>query len=181
MSRITDPQICNVIDYKEGADMNTAVVYYSLNGNTAYIAKKIAAELQADIIEIRTETQYPDKGIKKFLWGGKSAVMAETPELQPYEFMPEKYDQVIFGFPVWAGNVTPPVRTFIRDNFEGLKGKTTSAFACQSGFGAEKAFVRLSECLGGKTLSAKLVLNDPKDKPNDENKQKIASFCKQCR
>ena len=57
--------------------MNTAVVYYSMSGNTAYAAKKIAAELGADLIEIKPEKQYPDKGFRKFFWGGKSAVMAE--------------------------------------------------------------------------------------------------------
>lgn len=161
--------------------MKTAIVYYSLNGNTASVAQRIATELHADVIEIKPETQYPDKGFKKFLWGGKSAVMAETPVLQPYTFQPDKYDQVIFGFPVWAGNVTPPIRTFVKDNLDGLKGKRIAAFACQSGAGAEKAFGKLSDCLGGMVLSAKLVLNDPKDKPNAANETKIVAFCGQCR
>jgi hypothetical protein len=29
---------------------------------------------------------YPTKGFRKFLWGGKSAVMAEKPKLLPYKF-----------------------------------------------------------------------------------------------
>ena len=157
--------------------MNTAIVYYSLNGNTAWTAGKIAAGLHADVIEIKPEKQYPDSGFRKFLWGGKSAVMAETPVLQPYDFQPEKYDQVIFGFPVWAGNVTPPLRTFVRDNLDGLKGKRISAFACQSGSGAEKAFGKLSECLGHVTLAATLVLIDPKDKPKPDTDERIREFC----
>ena len=80
--------------------MNTAVVYFSMSGNTAYAAKKIAAELGADLIEIKPEKQYPDKGFRKFLWGGKSAVMAETPKLMPYDFQAANYEQIIFGFPV---------------------------------------------------------------------------------
>ena len=161
--------------------MNTAIVYYSMSGNTAFTARKIAAELDADLIEISPEKQYPDKGFKKFFWGGKSAVMAETPRLLPYEFLAEKYDQVIFGFPVWAGNVAPPLRTFIRDNIEGLKGKRFAAFACQSGSGAEKAFGKLADCLGGNVLAAMLVLIDPKNRPKGENEEKIAEFCRQCR
>ena len=161
--------------------MNTAIVYYSMSGNTTYAAQKIAAELGADLIEIRPEKQYPDKGFRKFFWGGKSAVMAETPKLLPYEFKADKYDQIIFGFPVWAGNMTPPLRTFIRDNLEGLKGKQIAAFACQSGSGAEKAFGKLTDCLGGVSLAATLVLIDPKSRPNEENEKKIAEFCGQCR
>ena len=161
--------------------MSTAVVYYSLNGNTAYAARKIAEVLDADLIGILPVKQYPDKGFKKFLWGGKSAVMAETPKLLPYEFKAEKYDQIIFGFPVWAGNITPPLRTFVRDNLEGLKGKRIAAFACQSGSGAEKAFGKLKDCLGGIPLAATLVLIDPKDRPKEENEKKIAEFCGKCK
>ena len=45
------------------------------------------------------------------------------------------YDEIIIVFPVWAGNITPPIRTFVADNLEKLKGKKISAFACQSGEG----------------------------------------------
>ena len=161
--------------------MNTVIVYYSMNGNTASVAQKIAAALHADVIEIQPEKQYPDKGLRKFFWGGKSAVMAETPALKPYEFHPEKYDQVVFGFPVWAGNVTPPLRTFVRDNLEGLRSKRIAAFTCQSGAGAEKAFSRLAACLGIREFAATLVLIDPKDKPKTENEAKIETFCDGCR
>jgi multimeric flavodoxin WrbA len=42
--------------------------------------------------------------------------MAETPELEPYTFDASAYDRIVFGFPVWAGIVTPPLRTFIKEN-----------------------------------------------------------------
>lgn len=42
--------------------------------------------------------------------------MAETPELEPYEFDTDAYDRFVFGFPVWAGNITPPIRSFVKDN-----------------------------------------------------------------
>ncbi len=157
--------------------MKTAVVYYSMSGNTAYAAQKIAELLGADLIGIRPVKQYPDRGFRKFFWGGKSAVMAETPALEPYAFDAGQYDRVIFGFPVWAGNVTPPLRTFVRDNREGLKGKQIAAFACQSGSGAEKAFGKLAACLGISGLEAKLILIDPKDRPREENGEKIRAFC----
>ena len=118
---------------------------------------------------------YPDSGFKKFFWGGKSSVMAETPELEPYEFDADQYERIIFGFPVWAGNVTPPLRTFVRDH--NLKGKRIAAFACQSGAGAEKAFAKLKSALGIDELEASMVLIDPKAKPNAENDQKIDAFC----
>ena len=63
--------------------MKTAIVYYSMGGNTALAAGKLAEGLDADLIEVKPVKAFPDKGLKKFLWGGKSAVMAETPALQP--------------------------------------------------------------------------------------------------
>ena len=109
-----------------------------------------------------------------------SAVMAETPQLLPYSFEADKYDQIIFGFPVWASNITPPLRTFIRDNVKDLKKKRITAFACQSGSGAEKAFRKLAACLDIDSLAAQLILIDPKVKPNEDNMAKIKLFCDQC-
>ncbi len=155
--------------------MKTLIVYYTLEGNTHYAAKKIASLLDADVLRIKPVKTYPRKGFRKFLWGGKSAVMAETPELEPYTFDASAYDRIVFGFPVWAGNVTPPLRTFIKEN--DLSGKRFAAFACQSGAGAEKAFEKLKAALGIRELDAELVLIDPKTKPDPINEKKISGFC----
>ncbi len=159
--------------------MKTLVVYYSLEGNTAYAADRIAELGGFDTLRLVPVKKYPDKGFKKFFWGGKSAVMAETPELEPYTFDTAGYDRIVFGFPVWAGNVTPPIRTFIKDN--DLSGKKVAAFACQSGSGAEKAFARLKAALGVDSLEAELILIDPKSKPNTANDELIEGFCRRFR
>ena len=155
--------------------MKTLIVYYTLEGNTHYAAKKIASQLDADVLRVKPVKTYPRKGFRKFLWGGKSAVMAETPELEPYTFDASAYDRIVFGFPVWAGNVTPPLRPFIKEN--DLSGKRFAAFACQSGAGAEKAFEKLKTALGIRELDAELVLIDPKTKPDPINEKKISGFC----
>ena len=160
--------------------MRTAVVFYSMSGNTAFAARRIAELLRADLIEIKPEKAYPDKGFRKFLWGGKSAVMAETPALAPFEFEAERYEQIIFGFPVWAGNVAPPLRTFVRDRLAELKGRRIAAFACQSGSGAQKAFGKLAACLGIDRFAAELILIDPKDRPKPDTDEKIRDFCGRC-
>ena len=155
--------------------MKTLIVYYTLEGNAHYAAKKIASLLDADVLRVKPVKTYPRKGFRKFLWGGKSAVMAETPELEPYTFDASAYDRIVFGFPVWAGNVTPPLRTFIKEN--DFSGKRFAAFACQSGAGAEKAFEKLKTALGIRELDAELVLIDPKTKPDPINEKKISGFC----
>ena len=156
--------------------MKKLIVYYSMNGNTDFAAKKIAEATGADLLRLEPKKAYPNSGLRKFLWGGMKAMMAETPDLEPYEYNGDMYDIVIIGFPVWASNLTPPLRTFIKEN--DLSGKQVAAFACQAGSGAERAFAKLKACPGIDKLEAELVLIDPKDKPSEENERKIREFCK---
>ena len=158
--------------------MNTIIVYYSMSGNTDWTARAVAERLGAALLRIEPETAYPDSGFKKFFWGGKSAVMAETPALKPYDFRAEDYDLVILGFPVWAGNVTPPIRTFVSE--QTLRAVPVAAFACESGAGAEKAFAKLTELLG-RPLDARLILIDPKTKPDADIDEKLRDFCDRCK
>ena len=155
--------------------MKTIVVYYSLEGNTAYAAGRIAMELGADLLRLHTVKEYPTGGLRKFLWGGKSAVMSETPALKPYYFDVEKYDRVILGFPVWAANMAPPIRTFLREN--DLSSKYIAAFACQSGTGADKAFDKILSILGRRSFEACAILIDPRTSPSETNERRIDEFC----
>ena len=155
----------------------TAVIYYSMSGNCEAAAETIARNCGADLIRLEPMKSYPDSGFRKFFWGGKAAIMSETPELKRYRFNSEDYDCVILGFPVWAGNPAPPIRTFIQDNADGLRTKRISAFACQSGSGAEKALAKLKSMLNIESFQSELILIDPKDKPDPDNDRKIMAFC----
>ncbi len=157
--------------------MRKIIVYYSMLGNTEYAANKIAEVTGADVLRIAPDKAYPDKGAKKFLWGGKSAVFGEKPKLLPYDFKADDYDLVILGTPVWASNITPPLRTFVCDNKDALKGKKIALFTCFSGGGADKAAEKLKKLLEIPSFEAELVLVDPKDKPSGENEEKIKKFC----
>ena len=157
--------------------MRTAIVYYSMLGNSELTAQKLAEKLGADMIRIEPDKAYPDRGAKKFLWGGKSAVMGDMPRLKPYEFDADKYDVVILGFPVWASRPAPPIKTFVEEFKGRLKGKKLAAFACQSGNGAEKAFARLKDQIGIDSFAAELILIDPKTRSDSSNEEKIDAFC----
>lgn len=155
--------------------MKTIIVYYSLEENTHYAAQKIAENIGADLLRLYPKKAYPNSGFKKFFWGGKSAVMAQMPALEPYVFRGDAYERVIIGFPVWASNVAPPLRTFLSEN--DLSGKHLAAFACQSGSGAQKAFAKLAAAAGVEKLENELILIDPKTKPNKENESNLKDFC----
>ena len=157
--------------------MKSLIVYFSLEGNTEYIAEKLAKDIEAATLKLVPKKTYHTSGFAKFFWGGKSAVMAEKPELEPYE-VADDYDEIIIGFPVWAGNITPPIRTFVAENEGFLKDKRIATFACQSGAGAEKAFAKLKGILGIDDFYATAIFIDSKDKPSDDNARTLDSFTK---
>ena len=159
--------------------MKTLVVYYSLEGNTEYVAAKIKESTGADTLKLVPKKAYHDKGFAKFFWGGKSAVMAEKPALEAYDVDLSVYERIIFGFPVWASNFTPPIRTFIEDNKDVLKNKKLAAFACQSGSGAEKAIAKLAKTVGIDGFEHKAVFIDPKARQSEDMDAKIGAFCKE--
>ena len=158
--------------------MKTLIVYYSLEGNTQYIAESVAEQLGAHLLRLVPKKAYANKGLAKFFWGGRSALMAEMPELESYDVNLVDYDQIIIGFPVWAGTITPPIRTFVSEHLVELKEKKLACYACQSGAGAEKAFGKLKDLIGVDDFSATAIFIDPKVKPSDANTQKLEEFCK---
>ena len=157
--------------------MKTLVVYYSLEGNTDYAAKKIAEALGADTLRLIPKKAYADKGFAKFFWGGKSSVMGEKPALEQYDADIDSYERIVFGFPVWASNFTPPIRTFISENREGLEDKSIAVFICQSGGGADKALAKLKSYMGRDSFEAEAVFIDPKNKRSDSTDRQIEEFC----
>lgn len=159
--------------------MKTLIVYYSLEGNTEYAASRIADATGADTLKLIPKKAYKSKGLAKFLWGGKSAMMAEKPELEPYDIDLSEYGRIVFGFPVWASNFTPPLRTFIQENKAQISGKDLAAFACQSGSGAEKAFTKLKKELGIDEFEVEAVFIDPKSKQADSTDFAIDMFSRE--
>lgn len=157
--------------------MRTAIVYYSQSGNTRYVAEKAAEALGADLIPLVPEEAYPDSGAKKFLWGGRSALMGEEPKLKPYSFDGSLYDRIIFGTPVWAGTFTPPLRSFIKEQKAGWKAAHFAVFVCCMGGGGQKTVEKLRKFLNIPRWDAELVLIDPMKKATEESEAKIREFC----
>ena len=157
--------------------MKTIVICYSLTGNTAWTARRLAEALGADLLELKSRKAYPDRGFRKFLRGGKSAMAAECPPLEPYDFHAGQYDRVIFATPLWAGRITPPLRTFLTEQRAALSGKRFAAVICCSGGKADKALAQIRELLGAE-LDAAVRLVDPKDRPAPDNDRRLEEFCR---
>ena len=88
--------------------MKSLVIYYSLEGNTKLIADTIKNELNSDVLELRTKKQYPNKGFKKYLCGGKSVILKEKPKLLNKYIDISIYDKIFIGTPIWAGTYAVP-------------------------------------------------------------------------
>ena len=156
--------------------MNVAVVYFSLEGNTKYVAEKIASELNADLIPLIPVKEYPTGKVSKYFWGGKSTTFREKPKLETYQFDHQKYDLIVLGTPIWAGTFAPPLRTFVRDNQ--MTGKNVALFASCSGGSTDKCFADLTKEIAGCSVISTLRLVDPVKNARLETDEKIADFCK---
>lgn len=155
--------------------MKTLIVYYSLEGNTRWAAERIAEKLDADTLRLVPKAAYPDKGFKKFLFGGKSAVMKETPELEPYEVDMVQYERIILATPVWAGTMAPPLRAFLQK--EDLSGKRFALVASSMGGSPGRTFENIKALLGVTEDVPTLSLRDPKSHPSQANEDALAAFC----
>ncbi len=154
--------------------MKAAVVFYSMGGNVRYAAEKIADGLHADLIELVPEKAYPDQGFKKFFWGGKAATMKEKPRLLPYRFRAEDYDTVILCTPVWAGSMTPPMRTFLSE--QDLSGKRTGAVVSSGGGSTDRCVRQMKQAAGSDFPAGVCSLVDPANDPSDEKDRLIRDF-----
>jgi multimeric flavodoxin WrbA len=89
------------------------------------------------------------KNILKLFFGGKQSVMKEKPELLPFDKNPADYDVLFIGTPVWAWNMSAPIRSFLSSTK--LTGKKVALFCCNGGQKG-KTFVEMEQLLVGNTL-----------------------------
>lgn len=154
--------------------MKTAVVYYSLEGNTKFVAEKIAEKLGAELIELRCVKAYPTGTVSKFLWGGKSVTFGEKPALLPYEFNADDFDAVILGSPVWASKYAPPLKTFFSEN--DISSKKVGFFVCCAGGKTDKCFALMKQDAKNEN-AVTLNLVDPLKNQSRKIDDEIDNFC----
>lgn len=151
--------------------MNTLIVYFSFDGNTKFIAEKIAEAINADIIELKTSKNYPTKGFLKFFWGGKSVIFGEMPKLINDSIDLSSYETILIGTPVWAGSYTPPIKSFIRQYK--IQGKRIALFASHGGGGAEKCFANLKKVLPGNIFIGESAYVEPNKNREDSSSKAV--------
>ena len=129
--------------------MKTAVVYFSWSGNTRFAAETIAKKAEADLFDIKADTPYSSDY-------GKCCDEAKPEcygkQLRPIKHIEgldlSKYDMVFVGTPNWWGTMAPPVRTWVTQSKDAIKGKTVCLFQTHGGGGMQRVGKDFAEVIG---------------------------------
>jgi len=130
-------------------------VYYSRTGITADVARAIHAALGGDLEEIKDTKNR--SGIINFLYSGMEAALKKPAKIQPARHDPAAYDLVVIGTPVWAHNISTPIRAYLERYKETFKG---CAFFVTCGSSGAKKTLADMETLSGVKGKALLALNN---------------------
>ena len=153
----------------------TLIVYYSLTGNTQFIAETLMESIEADVLELKPIKELKADSGTRFMWGGYQSTMKKKPKLIEFDINPLKYDLIILGTPVWAWNISPPMRSFL-SKFD-LTGKKVALWMCHAGDGV-KAMERFKEVLKDANIVENISFQEPLKKDSDENKEKAIAWIK---
>jgi flavodoxin len=105
--------------------MKIGLVYYSRTGHTKKVAEiikgKLEKDAEVDLIEILHE-----KKPGFFKAGSSSSKQLDVP-IKNTDFDLKKYDLIVAGTPIWAGNPSPYLKTFM-NKAENVNGKKAAIF-----------------------------------------------------
>ena len=105
-------------------------MYYSRTGNTRQVVEELAAELGAEVVELRDDVDRG--GTRGWLRCGLDAMRRTTRPLLPFqtERPLQDYRLVIVASPVWAGRCSSVVRGFLKQHGKKL---TNAAYVVTRG------------------------------------------------
>lgn len=155
--------------------MKRLVVYYSLEGHTHFVARQTAELLGCDLYELVPQKQYPSKGFLKFLLAGIDASFHRLRALKEPLVDVKPYDLVVLATPVWAGQPSSPMYTFLKS--VSLKGKTLHLMACSSGGDASKCLQTMQKLCKESRIGASISFVDPDNATFAPDEIRLKAFC----
>ena len=151
--------------------MKTLIIYYTRTGNAKFAAETIAAELGADVEEVIDLKNR--QGRLAFMSNGRDAMQGKETQITPTTRNLIDYDLIIIGQPIWAGNPTPAIRTYLNKN--DLSGKKVALFFSDAGVG--QAVEKTKALMPNSTFIGELVLPAKSFENKEETKKKIGEWC----
>ncbi len=149
------------------------VCYYSHTGNTQKIAELVAEKTAADVERIIDAKSRA--GALGYLAAACDSMFKRRSRIQPVKKDPSKYNLVILGTPVWAWNLSPPMRTYILDHK--AKFSHVAFFCTEGGAGGNRVFRQMADLIGKQPV-ATLELTEP-DLKSNSYKGKLDEFVEQ--
>jgi flavodoxin len=116
------------------------VVHFSRTGYTGRVAEHLAQACHADH-ELIGE-QAPRAGLLGYWRSAREALRGSIIDIAPSKCAPRDYRLVVIGTPVWAGNVSSPVRAYIARHRAELGN--VALFCTQGGSGAAKVLRKMA-------------------------------------
>ncbi len=124
--------------------------------NTAKVAKEIAAQTGADLLELKTVKKYPEsykatteEAMKELRANERPALAVKIPDMA-------QYDTVYLGYPIWWGDAPMCVYSFL-DSVD-LSGKTIRPFCTHEGSGASGTQSKIKKAEPDATIKNVLAL-----------------------
>jgi flavodoxin len=151
--------------------MRTLVVFYSRTGNTRRIGKEIAEKLKADFEEIIEITKR--EGFFAYLKSGFDAKREKDTRIRPLSKDISRYKCIILGTPLWVGNITPALRTFLKTH--DLKNKKVHIFFTSGNGEAGEAESAVKSLLHTK-ISGKILSLGAEEIKNGAYSKKLKLF-----
>lgn len=140
-------------------DKKVLIVYYSLEGNTEFVAKEIKRCTEADMVRLVPEKEIPSSGFGKYFFGGKAALTRSLTHLKPIGEDPKQYDTIVIAGPVWAGTYPPAIGTFLDEHR--FSGKEVYLAATSKSGNAGKFFRDLEAKLKDNQIKSVLSVVNP--------------------
>ena len=151
--------------------MKILIVYYSRTSRNKRLCSELQASLHCDIEEIIDKANR--HGIINYLFAGRDAFLKRTTSIAIPKKDPGRYDLVIIGTPIWSVNITPAVRTYLRDYRHKLK---KLAVVSLSGMGpAGKRILTEVEAVAGIKPIASLLVAE-REYHQGSYKNKVSDF-----
>jgi len=149
------------------------VVYYSLTGNTAGVARDIAGLARADVEALRDFDREPPLRFLGYLKAVMDALRGRPGKLGSIACDPRGYSLVVIGTPVWAGCMTPAVRAYLERYRAHLP--RVAFFVTSGNTDASKVVVPMEGILGHKA-EASVGFSAAELADQGARKDKIATF-----
>ncbi|MFA5076216.1 MAG: flavodoxin [Patescibacteria group bacterium] len=156
--------------------MKKIVVFYSLTGNTRFIAQTIATCIGADVLKLKPKKEIAQEGFLKYFWGGKQVVLKEKPELLPLDKNPLDYDLIFLGTPVWSYTYSPVVSSFLAQIK--LENKKIALWCCHGG-SPRKTLENLKKRLVGNIILGQIDFDEPLKEGVESATRKVSQWARE--